>query len=103
MAYTHKSETSSEVIHEEDVEMNRVEVHAIHINIFKLSDLLKKFSDWNRRLNTINLLRRLMIKETEKYIIKSCQREHYTDVISLMEKKELVKNKHLSTLDVFLD
>ena len=43
------------------------------------------------------------MKETEKYIIKACQREHYTAEINMMEKKELIKNKQLSTLDLFLD
>ena len=37
-----------EVIHAEDVEVKRVIVHAAHTKIFKLSDRLKKFSDWNR-------------------------------------------------------
>ena len=43
------------------------------------------------------------MKETGKYIIKACQREHYTDEINMMEKKELIKNKQLSMLDLFLD
>ena len=112
-----KSETVLEVIHAEDVEVKRVIVHTTHTKIFKLSDRLKKFSDWNRALNSINLLRRLILrhqkklpnseleemKETEKYIIKACQRAHYTDEINMMEKKELIKNKQLSTLDLFLD
>ena len=68
-------------------------------------------------MNSINLLRRLIlrhqkklpnseleeIKETEKYIIKACQREHYTAEINMMEKRGLIKNKQLSTLDLFLD
>ena len=53
-----KSKTVLEVIHAEDVEVTRVIVHVTHTKIFKLSDRLKKFSDWNRALNSINLLRR---------------------------------------------
>ena len=40
---------------------------ATHTNIFKLIDRLKKYSDWNRALNAINLLRTFILRHHQKH------------------------------------
>ena len=99
-----------------DPEIRKIIVHKVQIKYLTILKRIEHFSDWKRAVRGVNFLRCCIkhrtnetstnqvveVIETERFIIKLCQQEHFADEINLL-KHEGASSGKLSAFDPFLD
>ena len=103
-----------------DLELKKTIVHVNQITKSNVSRRLDRFSDWSSSVKAFTTIRRAIqkklklydekrsildeLKETEVFLIKTDQREHFAAEISLLQSNEpLKKGCDIYNLDPFID